>query len=122
MTLTNVVNADLADGEGIATIQDDDFAGDTDTVNVLSGVYTPSTNKLWVKATSDHIPPGSATLTAVATTNGIDTPLGTLLWKANKNAYQKSFKNISTEPDCVTVTSDFGGADQFIVSQTGVCP
>ncbi|MEE9494246.1 MAG: hypothetical protein V3W04_12800, partial [Gammaproteobacteria bacterium] len=84
--------------------------------------YTPSTDKLWVKATSDHTPLGTAILTAVATTNGVDTTLGTLPWRAGKSVYQKNFSGVATEPDCVTVSSNFGGTDQVIVSQTGVCP
>ncbi|MEE9493662.1 MAG: Calx-beta domain-containing protein, partial [Gammaproteobacteria bacterium] len=119
VTLTNVTNAMLSDSEGIATIEDDDFAGDT--VDLKLTIYTPSQDKLWVKATSDHTPLGTATLTAISMTNGVDTTLGTLPWNASTNAYQKNFSGITTEPDCVTVTSNFGGSDQRIVSATGSC-
>jgi len=92
-----------------------------DNVEVLRAVYTASTQSIWVRATSDVEPAGSAQLLASART-GVDTQdLGLLTWNATASAYQKTFTGLTVAPDCITVASASGGTGELAVEGTGSC-
>ncbi|MGC1511094.1 DUF6531 domain-containing protein [Ketobacter sp.] len=95
--------------------------GTPDTVEVTRAIYYPDDSAVWIRATSDLEPLSSAVLTVIATTGGVDQELGTLIWNSAQNAYQKNFLNISTAPDCITVTSSGGGSAYLPIDGTGSC-
>jgi hypothetical protein len=75
--------------------------------------YTKSTD-FQVAATSSA-PPGSVTLIASITTNGVTTTLGPLTFKHGEQIYRTNFKGIVPKPGIVTVTSSAGGMDTELV-------
>jgi hypothetical protein len=83
--------------------------GAVDTLKVVNAIHFTTTNKLWIRATSDASPAGSATLTARAVIDGVDTVLGTVAWKPAKGFYQQVFTSITGEVSSVTLQSDKGG-------------
>lgn len=80
-----------------------------DNVEVVKAIYFSSQNKLWIRGISDITPSGSADIVASITTNTDTVELGSLSWNSSKNAYQKSFFNITKAPDTVSITSSNGG-------------
>ena len=76
-------------------------------MNITAVNYSKNTD-LQVTATS-NAPANSVTLTAVATTNGVPTTLGTLKYKASEGIYRTNFTQITPKPTSITVTSSGGG-------------
>ena len=86
----------------------DDIAS-ADTLTIVKAIYFSAENKLWVRASSDAEPQGSAYLSASVEANGVTTDLGQVDWKADKGFYQTNFKDLAQTPSSITIISDLGG-------------
>ena len=86
----------------------DDIAS-ADTLTIVKAIYFSAENKLWVRASSDAEPQGSAYLSASVEANGVTTDLGQVDWKADKGFYQTNFRDLSQVSSTITVMSDLGG-------------
>ena len=82
----------------------------TDNVTITSAIYISKRKTLSIKAVSDA-PARSATLTAWANYGTETVKLGELKYSYSKKYYGKTFRNINSAPDTVTVTSSGGGSD-----------
>ncbi|BFM06373.1 SdrD B-like domain-containing protein [Halioxenophilus aromaticivorans] len=82
--------------------------GSTETLEITNAIYFTSTNRLWIKASSDATPDGSSMISATVVSNGVESNLGTVGWKSNRSAYQQVFRNINQIPQSVVIKSDSG--------------
>ncbi|MEE9493216.1 MAG: ELWxxDGT repeat protein [Gammaproteobacteria bacterium] len=110
-----VARADSSDGTNLESIVKAFYKGEAgtpppvenDVVTLKNAIYFTGSKKLWIRATSDASPAGSANITAKI--DGVEQDLGKIGWKASKNFYQQVFFDIETAPSLITLSSDQGG-------------
>ena len=114
-----IAKGDSSDGTQLQSIVKAFYTGEAgtpppvsnDIVTLKHAIYFSGAKKLWIRASSDASPAGSANITATITdANGIEQSLGKIGWKSSKGFYQQVFLNMATAPSSITLSSDQGGS------------
>ena len=83
-----------------------------DKVTITSAVYQSDTNTLTVKATTNRTG-GTEILTASVISGGTVVNSETMAYDGGRDAYNRDFNDIGSQPDSVVVTSSGGGGSIF---------